>query len=701
MDRAEKYKTLFCFGLFGIVVVVLIGRLGYLQVRRAAPNRESVKIARNLYHPRAAERGTIVDRNGNKLAYDRPVFTVRAEFQARVQKRVTRIPEKDIELLASRLASHLMAGRGQPGSRAQLRQRIAQRIRKAKHVELKTRSRKYDYLKADFLVARDVDAYEVIRRLRHEVKLWRQKGDLPGLLHLCFLEGFKRTYPDREFTIGPVGNHYVAKQEVVKDHRGARLISYEGHTGLESCQGLWPSGPGVRADSEGPRFYRLDFRDSRRRRFWSGIGEEPQPATRLHTTLDLELQKLAHAELIRADEAVVDRYKSSYEWGAMVLVHVPTGDVLALASHYPRPKGKRKGKGTPPCAPIENAFEPGSVVKPLVIGLALERGKVHWGERFDCTPTLPQFGKPVAGHPRRIIRDDHPCGELQPHGIIVNSSNIGAVMIGTRLGKDGMVDYLKLYGLCQKTGLGLPAEVKGRRGRTGIDGILKMSDRNFGQWTGPSLSFGYELNITAVQLARAYLRLLSGSRRELRLVAAIDVGSRRLEARSKQPQDRFLSEDTAILIVAAMTDVVADRDPHATGRQLHDMLEKQGHPWPLIAGKTGTSVSMIDRVSKKTATFVGLAPAHTPRYLVVCVLRKDRAAQFYGGRYAALPAGRLLLSALSLEVSRGKAKRAKVERRRQPGDADRRLQPGPVRVPDGDRGAPPKRVIPGNQKSGG
>ena len=635
MERYEKWLTILFFGLFGCIALAIFGRLVYLQGSRSTPNRNSVALARNLYEELPAPRGAIVDRLGRQLAYDRPVLGVRAEFHARVEAGTKRIPEDQIDYLATRLASHLMAGSADSGSRTPLRQKLAGRIRAARHKLMPSRDKAVDYLKADFLVLSDLDSYEVTRRLRVEAESWMTDENLPGLLYFHFQRTYDRTYPHRESTYGPVGNYYVAEQRVVEVGGKSELLVREGFTGLEACSGLWPR---VR---EGHSFYSLNFRDARRRRFWTGLGNSPPLATVLYSTLDIDLQMRAHEELRKAAQAVVEEYESPYDWGAMVLVEIETGEVLALASHYP-------GRETPaPFAPLENRFEPGSVVKPLLIGLALERGDISWAEEFDCTPTLADFGRPVDGHPKRIIKDDHPSAMLTPHGIITNSSNIGAVKVGARLGRAGLVDYLTRYGFGRTTNLGIPDEVAG--GQPAHIDMDKMSDRMLGRFTGPSLSFGYELNVTAVQLARAYLNMLSGRERELRLVSGAEVDGERVTAtRKDKPESRFLGPATVELVIAAMREVVSPED-RATGRHLHAMIDAMGYQQPIVGGKTGTSDSGIGSVRAKTATFVGFAPAEVPRYLVVCVLRKDRAARFYGGSYAAPAAGRLLLGALDLE----------------------------------------------------
>ena len=91
LSRGEKFKTIWIFSMFGVVAVALIVRLTWLQGFRAEPNRRGVELARNLRDAVPEVRGAIVDRVGRRLAYDRPVLTVQAEFHGRVAKGVRQI----------------------------------------------------------------------------------------------------------------------------------------------------------------------------------------------------------------------------------------------------------------------------------------------------------------------------------------------------------------------------------------------------------------------------------------------------------------------------------------------------------------------------------------------------------------------------------------------------------------------------------
>jgi len=657
MQRGERIRVKLCFALFGGLLAALFLRLGWLQVVEAESGQRSVARQRDRFEKLPLPRGTIHDRRGRVLAYDRQVVEVRAEAHARVSRGSRKVPIQFAGLLATRLTAHLMADPQRTAAdRRRIRTTICQRI-----LRCKTRATPGGrHLRVEFLVARDLDSYLVLKRLLEEQEAWNQRGSkLPGRLKIHFSRQYIRTYPERDITAGPVGLY--ARQLVCnedgtpKRNFGGGVLVRKVATGMESFSGLWPGAmipEGVRPTwypRQGQGCLRGQFVVPGRGRFYAGREAEPPAPLELWCTLDLELQRAAQEQLQAASAAVRKAYGSPESWGALALVDIETGDVLALASHYPAKTPDGKARRDTSFAPVQNLFEPGSVVKPLIMALAVEHRVVDWDETFDCTPTEPHNGWRVPEvRGRRIIHDDHACGYLDPRGILVNSSNIGAVQVGLRLGRPGLKLYLERYQFGRKTGVGLPGEQEGGPNRE--QDLDKITEESLRCWTGPSLSFGNELTVTCVQLARAYVSLLSGRQRELRLVKAATVNGRHIKAPARTGGERFLSPETVAHIRGALVDVVSDEEG-ATGSRVHAMLKSLGYEGSVMGGKTGTSKVGTQR---KTATFVGFAPAANPRLLVVCVLRKDGADRFYGGKYAGPPAARVLLSALGRADRQGK-----------------------------------------------
>ncbi len=631
--RGESLRAAVALLLVVLLLAVVANKLTSLQVEAATSSRALV--ARTVHETRveAAPRGRILDRHGRVLAEDVPGHEVRGEYYLSFEKSAAgaAAAERRLDLLADELTSAVLAGEApsterRAATRQVLRGRLARAAQNQEKSEVELRParetrpalvrRKLDFLVADDL--RSTAAVLAMTRLTAE-REWRP-------LHLHFQTTYERVYPGGEACVGPVG--FIAERD--RQHEVRQRI--------EAIDGL-------RAGQAGERTL---LRGASKTRYWQEDEATPVAAGTVTTTLDLDLQAAAQAELEHAVADVVTTYKTEPNWGALVLADVETGDILAMGSWV---------AGAHPRAaaftPIQSVFEPGSSVKPLVLSMVLAQGRVDWDhERIDCSEGAPGRGwwvdppGQVDQKRRRRIVDDHAVGVVTPHEVIVQSSNVGAVKLGLRLGPQGLDDYVETFQLSSRTGLGLPGELAGGRKRD----LPSLGATMFWHYTGPSLCFGYEASVTAVQMLRAYMTLLARQPRELRLLAAVErdgvqVPLQRAGSAARPP---FLREEDLDRIKAAMAGVVS-KAHGATGRHVAEMIEGLGFAPGVIAGKTGTSVRTLpDGSRNRTASFAGFAPVATPRFVAFCVLQKDRAEGFYGGRYAALAASRLLLRALGV-----------------------------------------------------
>jgi len=213
--------------------------------------------------------------------------------------------------------------------------------------------------------------------------------------------------------------------------------------------------------------------------------------------------------------------------------------------------------------------------------------------------------------------------------------------------------------------------------------------RSFRANSAISFSFGYEFQVTAMQMARAYLRLFRGDGAELRLCRGVEQGGQWIAAPAADRGGRRMRPEVVHAVQQAMIDVVSDTHG-ATGNLLVANMRKELgiDLHGLVAGKTGTAVSDVylanhGKKKVRNASFVGFLPAESPKWLAVCVLQRDDDAKFYGGSYAAPPVVRVLLKADQLM------------RYRAPGqgqqgiDLDSSRSPG---VSGWSRGAPEKSV---------
>lgn len=650
MTPAERFRVRVLFAALGCVPVFLAGWFGWVQVlqagsllqagRAAVPlSAGAADVQRDRREPLPGARGTIVDRHGAALAIDANTYEVRAEVRPPRSARTAPAQLRGYCAdLARRLADALTRDPGLADralARREYQARILQRLARAFEIEAMPDAGPLPATtpgSAEILVDDEVSVLSVIDALD------ALDSELSSvLLHLRHQH--TRTYPERDLTWGLIG---YLEDEPVRAADG-KLLGYRqlAPAGLESLDRLEPGAPGHRR-------FRVD---SQHRRFFAGAGTAAAPATRVESSIDLELQKAAARLLEREALGAGADGASLPLWGALVLVEIGTGDVLAAASWHREAKHLRGAAFTP----YQQLYEPGSIVKPLVFALAMERGVLDQTETFDCSSTGADHHAAVAEAGGRMVRDDHGChAGMTMHDVLVNSSNIGAVKVGSRLAREDWRQWLDLCGFGRTLALPLPHESLGGPAKKGwLEGI---SPEKFRKWTGASYSIGYELQVNALQMARAYLTLLSGQRRELRLVRAVDVDGVRDEA-PVVVGERVFAPTTIEAITAALGDVVSDAEG-ATGRHFVQSFAKEGVTLQgLVAGKTGTAKSRSTVPGKgsfevRNASFVGFAPAAAPRYLAVCVLQRDDSARFYGGSYAAPPAARLLIEAMRLEERR-------------------------------------------------
>lgn len=624
-SRGERARAAAVLLPLMFLFAAAVCRLVHLQVDEN-PARAALVVRRTERQlVEAPPRGRILDRRGRVLAEDLPVFEVRAEvyFAAasgsdEQTSLVTQATELAGDLTEGLLAEGLADTAHRVGQRRILIGRIADAMAAARERGGSARAQR----RVDFLVDDGVRSAAVIEALAGIARRPRWTA-----LHLHLTTRYERVYPGGEACLGPVG--FIADRDCKTELR----------TRLEALDGLRGGAPAKRTIRVGPR----------KRCYWDGEETPGQEPSSVITTLDLDLQHAAQAELEQAVAYAKAERGSEPSWGALVLAEVKTGDVLAMASWV---------AGSHPRAaaftPIQYRFEPGSVIKPLVFAVAMNRGLIDWHhEQIDCSDgargrgwVVTPFDHDVPRGTRRIF-DDHPSGTLTPHEVLVRSSNVGAVRLGLRLGVSGLEDYVRTFGFGRATELGLLGEASG----SCKTDLAQLSKKQFWYYTGASYCFGYEMTVTPVQMLRAYLSLVARGPRELRLLRGAMVAGEPVEFPLRAGADRqILGAEQFELLSSAMAGVVSD-DEHATGRHVAQMLAKLGIAPGVIGGKTGTSVDR--RTQIRTASFAGYAPVTAPRYVAFCVLQKDRAEGFYGGRYAAPAAARLLLHALGVLDPKG------------------------------------------------
>jgi cell division protein FtsI (penicillin-binding protein 3) len=432
--------------------------------------------------------------------------------------------------------------------------------------------------KKDFLwLARKMDE-------KTSLKTNKLKDEL-GIKTIGFLTETKRYYPS-----GQTASHILGYTDI--DNKGIE--------GIELRYNEYMTGEAKKV---------FLSRDARGNSLSGGV-EEALPGNNIILTIDENIQHIAEREIAFAME----------EWQASAAIAVmmdpETGEVLALANsptydpNFPVniPWDKKRNRA------VTDLFEPGSTIKSILASAAVEEGIVSLAEEFDVSK-----GYIVVGG--KAIRDVHRNKILKFQDVIRKSSNVGAVQIGLKLGKDTYYKYLRKFGFGEKTGIDLPGEVRG---------ILRRPD----QWSGTSLgalSIGQEIGVTPLQVLRAYSAIANGGIMVKPYIISeiISPSGEVVQSFSRMDEGRVISVSTAETIKDILKTVVEEG---GTARKAYI----SGN---LVAGKTGTA-QMTDpdtgRYSEEkfVSSFVGFVPADNPRLALIVVVYEPEGAT-YGGTVAA------------------------------------------------------------------
>lgn len=330
----------------------------------------------------------------------------------------------------------------------------------------------------------------------------------------------------------------------------------------------------------------------------------PKPGQDVYLTIDLRLQSLAY----RALKAAVAHHRATA--GSVVVVEAHTGEIHAMVnqpSYNPNDPAKRSGPATRNRA-VTDVFEPGSTVKPFAVMAAIESGAVRPRSVVETSPGYLKIG-------RNVVRDRRDLGPLDVVGVIKLSSNVGVTRIALATPPE------RLWDAYEGAGFG---SASGSRAVGESIGVLRRSPR-FGKFERATLSYGYGLAVTALQLARAYTVIANGGER-------LDLRLERGGPRAGGPPPvarRVMSEATAREVLAMLETVVEAKD--GTGRR----ARVRGYR---VAGKTGTSRKAVAGGYAKRrylSLFAGLAPVSDPRFVVAVVVDDPRGKKYYGGEVAA------------------------------------------------------------------
>ena len=523
--------------------IALLARAIYLQVidQDFLARQGDARILRDV--KLSANRGMIIDRNGEPLAVSTPVDTVWADPRKLAQHpqefaRLAKALDRDKNWLARRVTSNL--------------------------------DREFVYL------------------VRHMRPADAAKVKALGISGVDTLREYRRYYP-----AGEVTGHLL----------GFTNVDDVGQEGLELAFDQWLGGePGskrVMRDREGRTIEDIERIKA------------PRPGQDLRTSIDLRVQYLAYRALKQAVQ------ENAAHGGSVVVLDIQTGEVLAMVNQpafNPNDReqylpSRYRNRAT------NDFFEPGSSIKPFVVAAGMKTGRFHSDTLIETGPGTLRVGI-------KTVKDKHNLGTIDVRTVLEKSSNVGIVKIALTLKPQEMWSTLRDLGFGSVTGSGFPGESAG---------ILTGYDhwRSIGQAT---MSYGYGLSVTPLQLAQAYAVLGAGGMRR-------PVSLRRVDAPPEG--ERVMDEAVARELVQMMESVVSEA---GTARRAAVMGYR-------VSGKTGTSWKAADggyNSTKYMAVFGGVVPASNPRLAAIVVVDEPSAGRFYGGDVAAPVFAEVMSGALRL-----------------------------------------------------
>jgi len=402
---------------------------------------------------------------------------------------------------------------------------------------------------------------------------------------------YLRNESRRYYPTGEVSAHVI----------GFTNVDDEGIEGIEKLYNDWLTGtPGTRQIR----------RDGKGRQVEILATEEGKQAHNIQLTIDQRIQALAYKELKWA----INFYKATS--ASAVVTDVKTGEILALVNSPSYNPNNRQGVSPHRIRnrAVTDAYEPGSSVKPLAMISALEFGSVNLNAMIDTSPGWMHLGG-------KIVRDGHNLGKISLTDIIRHSSNMGTSKLALSVPKEYLLDMYYNVGLMSGSGANLLGET---------NGIFNERPR-WSDFDIATLSFGYGISVTALQLARMYSIIGDGGmKRPLSIV------------KSDQPveSERVISEQVSRQVLHMLESVLQEG---GTAR-------KATVPGYRVAGKTGTTRKAIANGygEEYVNIFAGVAPVSDPQLAVVILINEPKGDMYYAGDTAAPVFAKVMAGSLQM-----------------------------------------------------
>jgi cell division protein FtsI (penicillin-binding protein 3) len=396
--------------------------------------------------------------------------------------------------------------------------------------------------------------------------------DIPGV-HLT--REYRRYYPAAEVT-----GHVI----------GFTDVDDAGQEGLELAFDHWLAG-----DNGAKRV----IQDNLGRTVQTVESIKPMRAGRnMQLSIDMRIQYLAYREL----KAAMQLHRARA--GSVVVIDVTSGEVLAMVNQptfNPNDRAQLKPAGYKNRA-VTDLVEPGSTIKPFVVAAAIASGKFRTDSIIDTNPGMVKVGI-------KMIEDKHNLGAIDMATALAKSSNVAMTRIALTLGPETLHDTLSKVGFGRVTTSGYPGESAG----------LLTQYTHWRPITTATVSYGYGLSATPLQLAHAYATLGAYGLQRPVSFTRIDHA---VEGERVLPEQ--VSRDVIRMLQSVVSDVGTGKRAAIPG---YSVAGKTGTAWKASAGGYSTN--------RYLAVFAGLAPASNPRLATVVVIDEPSAGLYYGGDVAA------------------------------------------------------------------
>ncbi len=434
-----------------------------------------------------------------------------------------------------------------------------------------------------------IDATELLGRVDSAVKRGREfiyikRHVLPETVdevlalkvpHVAVQREFRRYYPS-----GSASAHLV----------GFTGIDDKGREGLEMAYNSYLAGESgsrrVIRDRTGREITGMD------------IVKPAIPGKDLKLSIDRQLQYFASRAL---EKAVSD---SEAESGSVVVMDTRTGEIMAMVNYptyNPNDLSDRTG-GRQRNRAVTDVFEPGSTMKPFTIAAALESGKFKSEDIVYTSPGRYTIGR------YEITDDGKDHGWLDLKGIVTKSSNVGISKVASQLEEEQMWSVFDAFGFGNSPDTAFPGEVAGFFNHPAVWNHTEQA----------SISYGYGISVSAMQLVRAYATLANDG-------VMLPVS---YLAEEEEPGGiRVIDAEIAREVTGMLESVVSK----GTGKRAQI-------PGYRVAGKTGTSHRSQEggyAENRYIAVFAGYAPVSDPRLAIAVVVQDPKAGQHFGGVVAA------------------------------------------------------------------